>query len=619
MCGIAGFSWNNKEKAILVGESLKHRGPDDEGFYFEEGLTFVHRRLSIIDLSRAGHQPMFYHPESGACSENFRNEFIGKSLAAIVYNGEIYNFKEIKAELEIKGYVFTSNSDTELILAAYFEWGCHCVERFNGMWAFCIFDKRNQTLFLSRDRYGIKPLYYHRSEKGFAFASEIKPFLHLGNPFEIDNESLNHFFIFCYSPPTKSLINGIKKLEAGNYMVYSLHENRIVQQVKFWKPNIQAGFISLNDASEKIHALIEDAVKMRLLSDVEVGAFLSGGLDSSIVSYFMKKNLPGLKTFSIGFDVKDYNETAWAKRVADYLDTSHYQISFNAGDVKKLALELPYFFDDPFGDESMLPTFLVSQVASKHVKVALSGTGSDELFAGYKRYPEYQLLTRLRKLPPVLKKMLVHSYQIIHPDRAGKLEELIYSENNAVLYFKLLSNLFRGKDAIDVDISKIFYLQKYFDRKNHLSNVLNFDQNHYLTDDLLVKEDRATMAHGLEGRIPFLDYRLAELVNSLPDSYKFRHGEGKYILKKIFRQFLPEEIVYRKKQGFGVPLNHYFRNELRSFCEEIVFDFNGLDYYDKEKVKTMWNSHLNRKSDYSSFFWNLVIFNIWFEKFKNFR
>ena len=612
MCGITGFNWNDNNKIAELTETLKHRGPDDTGTFSDKNISFGQKRLSILDLSDAGHQPMFYSANKGACSAKYKAELIASSKVGIVFNGEIYNFKEIRAELRNKNYLFTSNCDTELVLAAYQEWGVKCVEKFNGMWAFCIYDKEKNTLFLSRDRLGIKPLYYYQSDNKLIFSSELKPFFKAQVPFKIDADSLNHFFIFSCTSNTNSIIEGVKKLQAGENLVYNLSENKIIFREKYWKTNFSEQVISEKEASEKLYQLIADSVKKRLLSDVEVGAFLSGGVDSSVIVYFMQKFLPKLKTFSISFDYTDFNESTYAKIIADKFGTEHFEIAFSAKDIKKLIDELPHFYDDPFGDASMIPTFLVSKVAAKHVSVVLSGTGSDEIFAGYGRHKEYLTLKKLTKQPAFFKAFLVNIYKLKNQDRASKLKQLLFTESDNLLYIKLLSDLFRGEDAVETDLAKLKNLEKHFAHSHPINDVLSFDQNIYLSEDLLVKEDRATMAHSLEGRVPFLDHRLVEFANSLPVNLKLKQKTGKYILKKTFDKLLPHEILHRKKQGFGVPLKHYFRNELKDYAESIIFDFKGFEYYDKALVRKSWDLHQAGKVDYSSFFWNIIIFNKWY-------
>jgi len=613
MCGILGANFYAPEKLKKAASLLEHRGVDDEGFYLSSTLSMAHKRLSILDLSIAAHQPMFYHKNTGACSEKFESAQIPNTHCAIVFNGEIYNYREIKTELIEQGYIFTTAGDTELILAAYLAWGTNCVEKFNGMWAFCIYDKLKNILFLSRDRLGIKPLYYFAEKEKFLFTSEIKPLFELGVNFEINADALNHFLIFGFTMPDYSIISNIKKLKAGENLIYDLKLSSIISITKYWHTKFYQKKIKKKEAIQKIYSLLDDAVKMRLLSDVEVGAFLSGGVDSSIIVYFMKKHLKNLKTFSINFDIPEFNESNYAKKIAEQFETDHHEIAFNAKDITNLIDKLPYYYDEPFGDESMIPSYLVSQIASQHVKVVLSGTGSDEIFGGYKRYQKFIILRLIVKLPNFLKTIIAKAYKIIHEQDSKKLQILFNSKDDSELYCKLLSYLSRGNNANDYVLSKYPSIKSYFQTNNRLNNLLNFDQNYYLTEDLLVKEDRATMAHTIEGRVPFLDYRLVELANSLPNNFKINKTEHKFILKESFKHILPKEILYRKKQGFGVPLAHYFRNELKEFAYECIFTFNDFEYYDKKHVLALWKLHQSKKADYSSYFWKIIIFNKWYK------
>jgi asparagine synthase (glutamine-hydrolysing) len=615
MCGIVGY---NNEDPVLIGklcDLLHHRGPDDSGYYSDESFSFGQTRLSIIDITDAGHQPMFYSSETGACSEKHRTEHrsdFSNQTAGIVFNGEIYNYHELKEELGKAGYNFSTHSDTEVVLAAYLEWGSTCVEHFNGMWAFCIYDIRNGMLFLSRDRLGIKPLYYYSDDGKFMFGSEMKVFFQANLDLSINPVSLNHYMYFGYSPRSRSVLSKVQKLLPGHNLVYDLRNKAIRSNNSYWNIRFHPEQITFEDAQEKIYSLLDDSVQKRMLADVPVGAFLSGGLDSSVIVYFMRKYNPELKTFSINFDHDDFNESKWAKIVAGKFGTDHYEISFSSSDVRKLIDELPLYFDDPFGDASMIPTYLVSKVAADHVKVCLSGTGSDELFAGYPRYREIQMLHSLRKMPGFAKKAAALAYKILDPDKAGKLDMLLSLKNKKQLYLMLLSHMFRNrKESGEVPCLK--ELEHYFQQESNLSAVQYFDQISYLPDDLLVKEDRATMANHLEGRVPFIDYRLVDFANSLDRKYLLYKGTGKYILKKTFEGKIPDEIINRRKQGFGVPLVHYFRNELKTFAEEILFEHSGNDYFKKEELQILWKKHQQGKSDYSPLFWNIIMYKKWDE------
>ena len=617
MCGITGFI-NHRDKVEELEHLLVHRGPDGKGIFSDHHINFIHSRLSIIDLTVAGHQPMFYSPEKGASSEKHHPDLINASKAGIIYNGEIYNYKEIRSLLQSKGYTFTTHSDTELILAAYLEWGTKCVERFNGMWAFCIYDKVNEILFLARDRFGIKPLYYYVSENEFIFSSELKPIYKLIPTIEIDRAALNHYFILNTSPTDKTLVKGIQKFPAASCMIFDLKTKKIALFNKYWDSKFEEKEADEEVAKARIRDILSDSVKRNMISDREVGAFLSGGIDSSVIVMLMKEYSEKVKTFSVRFDYEDYNESQYAKIVSDTFKTDHYEVEFNASDVKKLIDDLPIYYDEPFGDASMIPTYLVSKTASDYVKVVLSGTGSDEIFGGYDRYKEYIKLLKIRSIPKILRSAATSSYRKLNNDKAGKLKELLNEKNDRILYVKLLSDAFRNPGEKWYSEPLLEDFEEFFQNNEGLNGMLSFDQKNYLFNDLLIKEDRATGAFGMEGRFPFLDYKLVEYANKMDNTLKIKSKIGKYILKASYANDLPPEIIQRKKKGFGVPLKHYFRNELKGFTEEIIFEnLYRFPEFDKEYVKTLWGIHQSGQSNYASFFWNLLMLIKWHERYIN--
>ena len=503
MCGIVGFNWQDEILLKKANEIISHRGPDDEGYFVDTKVSMAQKRLSILDISDAGHQPMFYHQSHGASSEKHNKTNVEFAKYCIVFNGEIYNFHEIREQLRKKNYAFNTECDTELIVAAYIEWGVDCVNKFNGMWAFCIYDMAENILFLSRDRLGIKPLYFYAKNNQLIFGSELKTILASRVPKNIDDEAIRLFHVLKFIPHNKSAIKDITKFRQGNNMTYSLTNNKIISYESYWK-------LPVNKTNTKpnvqLYDLIDNAVKLRMLADVPVGAFLSGGVDSSIIVHHMSKYTQNLKTFSIKFDYAEYNESKWAKIIADKYKTDHHEIEFSAKDVEKLADTLPSYFDEPFGDYSMIPTYLVSQVASKYVTVCLSGTGSDELFGGYSRYSEFAKINKLRKLGSA-GKLLAYFYQFYDKNKSRKLRELLNESDEFTRYIKILSPNFRGEKH-DYHLDLLKPLERYFNSDTKLGKLLHFDQAVYLPDDLLVKEDRAGMAHQIEGRIPLIDYRL---------------------------------------------------------------------------------------------------------------
>lgn len=596
MCGIVGSNFLPQEKVRQLNQLIIHRGPDHEGLYNEKNITLAHKRLSIIDLSEKGNQPM--------------TDKTGNYI--LVYNGELFNFQSIKEELETSGHTFVSHSDTEVILHAYIQWGEECVSRFNGQFAFCVYDRAKQILFFARDRLGIKPLYYYCKEGKLIFGSELKLILESGVEKELDDYAFSHYLLFNNAPSERSIIKNTAKLLPGHHMTFDLKKNEIREIKKYWQLDFSQEKMSGPELEERIYNLLDESVKRRLIADVPVGAFLSGGVDSSIIVYFMRKYVEDLKTFSIRFDYNDFNESAYAKVVSDLFKTDHHEIEFNAKDVQKYIPKLIYSYDEPFGDESMIPTFLVSEVARQHVTVALSGTGGDELFAGYHRHYEYRMLKKLQKIPG--NTLLAALYSLVSKDKAGKLRVLLREKNRAYLYLKLFSHLFRGDNEAQINTDAVFGdLEKLFSYPDDLTNVLHFDQKEYLPNDLLVKEDRATMAVSLEGRVPFLDHTLVEFMNRVEGRWKLKGNTGKYILKKIFEKHLPHDILYRKKKGFGVPLCHYFRKELKEFAYEYLFNTRHLDF-DRQGVQKMWDAHQAGHSDYSHFFWIIIMYNAWYEK-----
>lgn len=614
MCGIVGFNWRDDEEIRDLAERIKHRGPDGQGFFVDDAVSLGHSRLAILDTSSAGHQPMFYHADCGAFSDQWCAKSNIPPQVAIVYNGEIYNYPELKSELVSKGYRFNTRCDTECLLAAYLEWGIDCVTHFNGMWSFCIYDMQKRQFFLSRDRLGIKPLYYFEKDGRFAFGSELKAVLAKGIERTVDEQALHHYLMFNYAPVTTSILKGVSKLPPATNLIFDLDSSRIVKEEKFWKPVFTEEPIEEVEAAHKLRYLLQDAVEKRLLSDVPVGAFLSGGVDSSIICALMRPHVDRLKTFSIRFDYPDFNESEHAKAVAEHLKTEHFEINFNANDVRRLIEELPSYFDEPLADASMIPTYLVSSVAASEVKVCLSGTGSDELFGGYSRYHEYLLLRRMLSLPRWVKRAIASVYKVLNSDKGSKLNQLLESTPQT-LYLKLFSHLFRGEGGNISCLENLIRSGLVASPGEGLNGLLRFDQTDYLPGNLLVKEDRATMAHHLEGRVPFLDYRLVEFANSLPCQMKLRGREGKHLLKKAFSGIVPPFVLKRKKQGFGVPLKNYFRGELRDYARGILFDSDGSVPWDEMELHRLWQMHQDGSSDYSPLFWNLIMFRKWSEKY----
>ncbi|MFA6186030.1 MAG: asparagine synthase (glutamine-hydrolyzing) [Phycisphaerae bacterium] len=603
MCGIVGFNWEDQRQIRLLASLLNHRGPEQEGFHVADGVSIGHKRLRIIDLSEKGRQPI-YNEDKTVC---------------VSFNGEIFNFEQIKSDLEKAGHRFESHTDTEVLVHGWEEWGTEILGRLNGQFAFCIFDRKKNLLFLARDRFGIKPLYYYSQNGRFIFGSELKVFLKSDIKKEISRHALDYYLLFGNTPSEQSILEGVQKLPAAHYLVYDLTARKIQNRQRYWDVSFDQQIDCGEDELKKqIVGRLERSVKMQLISDVPLGAFLSGGVDSSIIVSIMRKYVKELNTFSIKFDRPEFNESHYAKIVSDKFQTIHHEIEFNAANVRELIDEFPYYYDEPFGDPSMIPTSLVCRVARQHVTVSLSGTGGDEIFGGYPRYNRFHMVKHLNHLPTAAKFLLKQGVVMAHlffkiEGYHRWLEFFGRRQPDHILYLQLFNSMFPSKEQGIEMLSRYDYYKKHF-RYDDITNAMNCDIHEYLPDDLLVKEDRASMAVALEARVPFLDHEFVEFTAKIPPYFKTRRGQKKYILKKAYEEILPHEILYRPKQGFGVPLAHYFRNELKDYTAGQIFDFDAVDYYDKNRVIELWRLHQTGRWDYSRLFWNIMMFNLWYKK-----
>ncbi len=589
MCGIAGIlHWGrNPGRSVIenMTDSLRHRGPDASGIQELAEISLGHRRLSIIDLSEAAVQPMVN----------------ASGRMHIVFNGEIYNFTSLRQELVSLGYVFYTRSDTEVILNAYEEWGAACLTRFNGMFALAIWDVNKKELFLARDRFGKKPLYYSFTpEKTLIFASELGAFRNYpGFKNEYSVEALNCYLALGYILAPMSLYNSVFKLEQASYLIVSEGGNKVERNQywdysSFFRNKIK---VSEQEASSQVLHLLEDAVKMRMVGDVPVGAFLSGGVDSSSIVACMKKFQTGdLHTFSIGFEQEHYNELEAAGRMAAYLHTNHTGHVVRAEGIEKRIAESIAAFDEPFADNSMIPMMEVSALARKQVKVVLSGDGADELFAGYVTYKADKYYQTARHIPAFIRRLglnllkgrNVHSEKKINLNYKlrqflhGSLQDYPDAHYSWRLFFHpeeriaILGESYREL-VYDTDPSLIF--RKYFDKVSDLhwlDQSLYVDGMTWLADDILVKADRSTMHYGLEARAPYLDMHLAEYAASLDPDLKLKNRQTKYILKKALETVLPASVLNQKKSGFNAPVGNWIglngeKDEFRSF-NKFVFD-----------------------------------------------
>ena len=582
MCGITGFvdfkNQSDKEVLSQMSDDLIHRGPDDFGNElfvtpdFSLGLGF--RRLAILDLSAAGHQPM---PDE---SKNYW----------IIFNGEVYNFEEIRNELRNYGFTFFSNCDTEVILKAYVKWGLDCVQRFIGMFSIAIFDKLKNELILIRDRVGVKPLFYYSKNDLFLFSSELKSF-HKHPKFEkeISAEGLASFLKNGFVSSPLSIFKNTKKLGPGEYLILNLKSGTFKVN-KYW--NVQDSYnkpklnVSFDDAVIETERILKSAFQYRMISDVPVGVFLSGGYDSSCVAAILQsQNTSKIKTYTIGFHEKEFNEAEYSKKVAAYIGTDHHEYYCTEKEALDLVPELPVIYDEPFADPSGIPTTLVCKIARKHVTVALSADGGDEIFAGYPRHlKSFKLINKFRLLNNGVGKLvsaLIPSEvsDLSSPDRKGKLKELLKS-NSEIENFVTINQTFTDAEIAKLtnEIARPDKLPGNGSHKSNdlLSKILANEYSNYLVDDIMQKVDRAGMYNSLEGREPFLDHRIIEYVSQLPSEFKMKDGKQKILLKEIVHKYLPKDLMERPKMGFGVPLEKWFNQELKGLV---------IDVLDPNKIK----------------------------------
>ena len=603
MCGILGFNWRDEQLASKLSLSIKHRGPDQDGFYYDQNLSLAHRRLSIVDLSEKGRQPMS----------------VDNGRFTIVFNGEIFNFQELRAELSATGYIFKSQSDTEVLLAAYQKYGKDVLEKLNGQFAFAIYDQLENILFLARDRAGINPLYYYLADGEFIFASELKVILESGIKKEINTSALNYYFLYGHTGRRQTILNNCFKLEAGSFLIFDLAKKEIVENKKYWQLEIKSQISDETEAKKLILENLDRAVKERMVADVPVGAFLSGGVDSSAVVAMMSRYTKDLNTFSVKFDHDDFDESNFAEIVSKKFKTNHHVISFSAQDVKDLIPELVFHYDEPFADPSMIPTFLVSRVARQKVTVSLSGDGGDELFGGYDSYSLYNSVKNQAKWPAFLNRSLALACRLSGKlARAGKFFDLA-AEDPKLRFAVFRSFIYKNeiKRFLKTEPEKIYreYADSY-QKDNYLEEATNIDFHNYLVDDVLAKVDRASLGNSLESRPPLLDHRMMELAFNISSDLKIKNKQTKYIFKKSLEGILPDEIIYRPKKGFGVPLKYYLKNELKGLVEKYVINYSAHDFYKREYIEDIKKA-LNEKQwqrDYSRPIWAILMFNLWYER-----
>jgi asparagine synthase (glutamine-hydrolysing) len=621
MCGICGIYTLEKhcglnEPAFVraMNDKMIHRGPDQGAIQVSGPVTLGHRRLSIIDVSN-GMQPMSNEDRS----------------VWLVFNGEIYNYRLLRRELMQKGYRFRTNSDTEVIIHLYEDIGESLFERLNGMFAIGLWDAKSQKLLLARDRLGKKPLYYHVNKRRLAFASELKALITLPDlPVRVDAASLDQYLSFLYIPAPKTVLSDVCKLEPATYLVC---EHGVVRKERYWKVDFDRRYMgSHDDAVAELRDLLSDAVKIRLESEVPLGAFLSGGLDSSAVVALMARqmNRP-VQTTSVGFSDEKFNELGYARLVADSLGASHGDHMLQAKFIAQLP-RIVYHLDEPFADASALPTYFLCEIARQYVTVALSGDGGDENFAGYSRYPLALEQEKWRNKLPASWRALAFSLakRLFSPLHRGysRLENLNLDlpEAAARTFFCFTKDLKRFvyspsfRNQLKESCADQVFLQAFPATGESLNRLQAFDLGSYLPEDILMKVDRMSMAHSLEVRTPLLDYRVVEFAASLPPAWKLGAGGGKLIFKDAVRCMLPAEVLQRSKMGFTVPLASWFRGEWRGVAEKVFFQGSFLDrgYFDPTAIKCLWDRHVNDRLwliDLGPHLWSLLVLELWHRLF----
>jgi asparagine synthase (glutamine-hydrolysing) len=624
MCGIVGIVRNDgkpvdEQLLSRMNNAIRHRGPDDDGFYVNGSVGLAMRRLAIIDL-KSGAQPIHNQDRS----------------SWIVFNGEIYNYLELREKLEKLGHTFYTNSDTEAIVHAYDQYGTDCPKHLRGMFAFAIWNERTQELFLARDRVGKKPLLYAHVNGNLIFGSEFSALLlHPDISRDIQPEALDYYLSFMCIPAPLTAYRAIRKLEPGHWLRWRKGQ---IELQRYWQPDFTKKLdISEEEAGERTVEILRDAVRVRLMSEVPLGAFLSGGIDSSaVVALMSQESSEPVKTFSIGFDEQDFSEIHHARRIAQHVGADHHEFIVRP-DALEVLPTLVEHYGEPYADSSAVPTYYVAKETRKHVTVALNGDGGDESFAGYKRYLAMGLSEKYRRVPSFLResvikqtvnriptsplkgsrvksaKRLLDAVSLPRVDRYTRWVSVFNEETKKPLYSDFFREQTREADATGL-------LGEWFKRANGigiLDAMLLTDQMTYLPNDLLVKVDIAAMAVSLEARSPFLDHHVIEFAASLPQNLKLRGLTTKYVLKKALRKLLPNENLNRSKMGFGVPVGHWFRGKMQPFLREVILSEKASrrGLFKPEGVRQLIELHSHGERDYSQQLWTLLMLELWFNRF----
>lgn len=630
MCGITGF-WQQLEQQdtfnrtiTSMTDSLIHRGPDDGGVWVNEacGLGMGNRRLAIIDLSPAGHMPMV-----SKCGQY-----------VLAYNGEIYNFMELRQELEADGYRFRSQTDTEAILEGCVRWGVKAtLEKLNGMFAFALWDGTSKMLTLARDRMGIKPLYYGWSKQTFIFGSELKAFHHHPDfSKSLNRDVLALYLRYSYIPEPYSIYNNVYKLPPGHYISLNQSTEK-AEPVAYWdiqqvaqQSNGQPFAGNETEAIDAFDTLLKDAVKKRMVADVPLGAFLSGGVDSSaIVSLMQAQSEQPVKTFTIGFQEKGFDESAHAKAVAAHLGTDHTELLVTPEQAQAVIPNLATIYDEPFADVSQIPMYLVSELTRKHVTVSLSGDGGDELFAGYSRY----LLRKLHRVPSFVRllgsktmqslstdqwdRLFKPMKQISLPgDKLHKLSEIVDKSSFSEMYRALISNCKSPENClmgVNEPSSNITNQMQWQTFDDPIKQMMFLDLITYLPGDILTKVDRASMAVSLEARVPMLDHRVVAFAWTIPLQWKIQQKQTKWLLRQMLYRYVPKDLIERPKMGFGVPIGDWLRGPLRDWAEDLLDEhkLKQAGIFRSDAIHVRWHEHLSGKRNWQNHLWDVLMFQAW--------
>ncbi|WP_417454782.1 asparagine synthase (glutamine-hydrolyzing) [Kiloniella sp.] len=638
MCGVAGFLENNANRreehlsqiAHAMGNAVLHRGPDSGDVWVEgcSGIALSHRRLAIVDLSSAGAQPM-----ASACGRY-----------VIIYNGEVYNHNEIRPELAAQGINFRGHSDTEVILEGCALWGVKAtVQKLIGMFVLALWDRHEKRLTIVRDRLGIKPVYWSKTSNSFLFGSELKTLrVHPDCPEEINRDAVSGFLRHNYIGGAASIYDGINKLEPGWIISVRANEEPILEQ--YWSlDDVVAGAKkdpfegSDEHAVESLHELLLDATGRRMMADVPLGAFLSGGIDSStVVALMQAQSERPVRTFSIGFNEEGYNEAKHAAEVAKHLRTDHTELYVSPQEARDVIPKLPFYFDEPFSDSSQIPTYLVSKMTREHVSVALSGDGGDELFSGYTRYFTAEKYGKaIFRQPQMLRRIEATLIQSLSPKNWDQIGKLIPSSQRPALFGDKLHKLARildgGKDdfyrglvshwsdpdSIVIDGAERKGIMWNDEVKQRIPNFIDrmqyLDTLTYLPDDILTKVDRASMAVSLEARVPLLDHRVVDFAWKLPQHMKIRNGQGKWLLRQVLYKYVPRELIERPKMGFGVPIDSWLRGPLREWAEDLlsVKSLSEGGIFRPVPIRVKWHEHLSGRRNWQYLIWDILMFQAW--------